>query len=119
MPSWSYTSMLRACTTSARDSRVGPSLPSTTTTRAPSLTSQFASISPVGPAPTTRTSQLSPAAAMSLDQLGNVAQQQRLGQAHPGELAEVQALVPAMGGGVRGLHLGDQARTRDCNSATW
>src|SRR4051812_586778 len=104
--------MLRACTTSARDSRVGPSLPSTTTTRTPSITNQFASISPVGPAPTTSTSQLSSAAmsstamssaAMSLAQAGHVAQQQRLGQAHPGELAEMQALVGPVGSGERVL----------------
>src|SRR4051812_25305691 len=99
--------MLRACTTSARDSRVGPSLPSTTMTRTPSFTSQFASISPVGPAPATSTSQLS-SVATSLAQGGHVAQQQGLGQANPGELAEVQALVRPVGRRVRVLDAGHQ-----------
>src|SRR3954469_10031179 len=101
--------MLRAWTTNARDSRVGPSLPSTTIARTPSFTSQFASISPVGPAPTTRTSQLS-SAVMSLAQGGHVAQEQRLGEADPGELAEVQALVGAVRGRMRILDAGHQDR---------
>jgi len=48
--------MDRECTPRARDSRVGPSLPSTTIARTPSLVSQAASMRPVGPAPTTSTS---------------------------------------------------------------
>src|SRR3954470_4075463 len=101
--------MLRAWTTSARDSRVGPSLPSTTITRTPSFTSQFASISPVGPAPTTSTSQLS-SAAMSAAQGGHVAKEQRLGEADPRELAEVEALVRAVCGRIRVLDAGHQDR---------
>src|SRR5689334_20972410 len=100
--------MLRACTTRARDSRVGPCLPSATTTDTPSLTSQFASISPVGPAPTTSTSQSR--AAISAHHFGHIAQQHRLGQADPGEFAEMQALVGTVGARIRVLDAGNQDR---------
>src|SRR5215472_16782984 len=48
--------MVRACTASALDSRVGPALWSTTTTGTPRRVSTSPAIRPVGPAPTTRTS---------------------------------------------------------------
>src|SRR5699024_5695802 len=48
--------MLRAWTTIARDSRVGPGLPSITSASAPRRCSTRPAISPVGPAPTTSTS---------------------------------------------------------------
>src|SRR3954454_13011923 len=98
--------MLRAWTTSARDSRVGPSLPSATMTSTPSLSSQFASIRPVGPAPTTRTSQVSTSAPHG----SHVAQEECLSEAGAGELAEVQALVRGVGARVGILHTGHQDR---------
>src|SRR5437016_12217512 len=49
-------SSVRACTPSALDSRAGPACWSMIRTRTPRRASWFASISPVGPAPTTRTS---------------------------------------------------------------
>src|SRR6266498_5620976 len=103
--------MVRACTTSARDSRVGPSLPSATTTETPSLTSQFASISPVGPAPTTRTSQERSGIVSAFQSGRHIAKEQRLGQAHPSELTQVQTLVGAVRRGVRVLDAGHQDRS--------
>src|SRR3954471_967846 len=51
---------MRAWTTSAREVVPGPGARSTTRTLTPKRVSQSASVSPVGPAPTTRTSAMEP-----------------------------------------------------------
>src|SRR5215472_1356043 len=56
MPNRSYVSSVRACTASARDSRVGPFFLSIPSGRMPNRANQQASMRPVGPAPTINTS---------------------------------------------------------------
>src|SRR5215472_4832609 len=88
--------MVRACTASALDSRVGPAFWSTTTTGTPRRVSTSPAIRPVGPAPTTRTS----VSAIGRSAIRTVVIARSFGwpvrdDAHPPYLATVTALAAA------------------------